>query len=284
MNRWLRQLLLILGILLCVSSARGIAADLGQLGASLEPTSEEADSAPEWDPGSALALSGGSTTKQPVRRSISISPAFLASANGEPVTLLSIASLPSAHAASPAGLPQSNANAPNAAFRDVAQAPQMETEQPARIPGDPTRIVIPAIHLDAPVVLSVAKAVNVDGKQFQQWAAPDKFAGGWQEGSARLGELGNTVLNGHHNVHGEVFRNLVDLEQGDMIQVYAGDRIFTYMVTNRMILPEAHQEIDIRMDNARWILPSTDERLTLITCWPYQSNTHRLIIVALPVP
>jgi LPXTG-site transpeptidase (sortase) family protein len=29
-------------------------------------------------------------------------------------------------------------------------------------------------------------------------------------------------------------------------------------------------------------MPSTDERLTLITCWPYETNTHRLIIVALP--
>lgn len=40
--------------------------------------------------------------------------------------------------------------------------------------------------------------------------------------------------------------------------------------------------VDVRMDNARWILPSTDERLTLVTCWPAKSNTHRLIIVASP--
>ena len=29
--------------------------------------------------------------------------------------------------------------------------------------------------------------------------------------------------------------------------------------------------------------PTTDERITLITCWPYTSNTHRLIIVAKPI-
>ena len=37
------------------------------------------------------------------------------------------------------------------------------------------------------------------------------------------------------------------------------------------------------MENAAWIMPSEDERLTLVTCWPYTSNTHRLIIVARPV-
>ena len=43
----------------------------------------------------------------------------------------------------------------------------------------------------------------------------------------------------------------------------------------------AHEQ-KVRLANARWIQPSEDERLTLITCWPYESNTHRLIIVALP--
>jgi sortase A len=50
-----------------------------------------------------------------------------------------------------------------------------------------------------------------------------------------------------------------------------------------MILPERDMDMDTRMENARWILPSTDERLTLITCWPAESNTHRLIVVAQPL-
>jgi sortase A len=40
--------------------------------------------------------------------------------------------------------------------------------------------------------------------------------------------------------------------------------------------------VDQRLANALWIMPSKDERLTLITCYPYDSNTHRLIIVARP--
>ena len=50
-----------------------------------------------------------------------------------------------------------------------------------------------------------------------------------------------------------------------------------------MILPEKFEQLDVRMKNAQWILPSVDERLTLISCWPYESNTHRLIVVARPL-
>jgi sortase (surface protein transpeptidase) len=49
-----------------------------------------------------------------------------------------------------------------------------------------------------------------------------------------------------------------------------------------MILAEEGQEIGVRLENARWLQPSDDERLTLVTCWPQWSNTHRLIIVARP--
>jgi LPXTG-site transpeptidase (sortase) family protein len=39
----------------------------------------------------------------------------------------------------------------------------------------------------------------------------------------------------------------------------------------------------VRQANARWIGPFNDERLTLVTCWPYTNNTHRVIVVAKPV-
>lgn len=158
-------------------------------------------------------------------------------------------------------------------------------------PEIPMRIVVPAIDLDAPVVpvTPVAeKLVTQDqpklqtGQVYLQWPVPDFFAAGWHADSARLGEAGNTVLNGHHNISGKVFGRLVDLEPGEMILVYSDDSLFTFQITNKMILPEKYEEIDIRMTNARWISPSQDERLTLITCWPEQSNSHRLIIVAKP--
>lgn len=51
-----------------------------------------------------------------------------------------------------------------------------------------------------------------------------------------------------------------------------------------MILHEKDESLDIRLNNGRRILPSEDERLTLVTCCPEDSNTHRLIIVAVPSP
>jgi sortase A len=91
-------------------------------------------------------------------------------------------------------------------------------------------------------------------------------------------------LNGHHNVYGKVFENLDKLVSGDEIFIYGNDfHIYQYVVSNTMILPERDVSFEERLENARWILPSEDERITLITCWPYFSNTHRLIIVASPI-
>ncbi len=143
----------------------------------------------------------------------------------------------------------------------------------------PTRIVIPAIKLDAPVE-TVGWHI-VDG--VSQWDVPDHAAAGWLMTSAPLGKPGNTALTGHHNIDGEVFRNLVKLQPGDRITLYSQGQPFYYEVQSRRILPERGQPEKVRLENARWIQPTTDERITLITCWPYTSNTHRLVVVAKPV-
>jgi sortase A len=42
--------------------------------------------------------------------------------------------------------------------------------------------------------------------------------------------------------------------------------------------------LSVRRKNAQWIMPTGDERLTLVTCWPYEwpGNSHRVIVVARP--
>jgi LPXTG-site transpeptidase (sortase) family protein len=162
----------------------------------------------------------------------------------------------------------------------AAGPPQTATAMPIWIPD---RIVIPAIQLDAPVKLATFKNIKVQGQPYQQWGAPNSFAVGYPTTSAPLGVAGNTVLIGHHNVYGEVFGHLVDLQKGDLILVYSGDKEFAYVIALKMILPEEFQPVEVRLKNAQWIAPSQDERLTLVTCWPYESNTHRLVIVATPV-
>ena len=151
----------------------------------------------------------------------------------------------------------------------------------------PQWIYIPSLALKAPIIPAQSKIVVMreDDKleEFVQWLAPDEFAVGWHGDSAGLGEIGNTVLNGHHNAYGKVFQYLAYLQEGDLIQIYGGGSWYNYVVSNKMVLPEWDVTIERRLENAAWIMPSEDERLTLVTCWPEQTNSHRLIIVAQPV-
>jgi LPXTG-site transpeptidase (sortase) family protein len=150
--------------------------------------------------------------------------------------------------------------------------------------GEPERILIPGIDLDAPVRPISLESVTSNGATYYQWPVPNEFRAGWHDNSARLGQPGNTVLNGHHNIYGQVFRHLVDLSEGDEIIVHDGTgQPFRYRVTEREIFPERGQTLAVRMENARWIGATEDERLTLVTCWPLTDNSHRLVVVAHPV-
>ena len=149
-------------------------------------------------------------------------------------------------------------------------------------PKIPDKVEIPAIGLTAPIIISDYNKTKVEGETFGQWVAPSKFAAGWHQDSALLGQTGNVVINGHHNEFGEVFGELVDLQLGDKIIVYFEGQPITYVVSNRLILPERYQNAEVRLQNARWLGRTDDTRLTRVTCWPADSNTHRLIIVARP--
>ena len=144
---------------------------------------------------------------------------------------------------------------------------ESQPESASPVPGEdgqtgqlfiPDRIVIPAIHLDAPVVPVESQEVVLNFKTYNQWLVPDEYAAGWHSLSAPLGVIGNTVLNGHHNIFGKVFENLVLLQVDDLIQIYAGEALFQYQVETKMLLPERYQYLSTRMENARWLAPSED--------------------------
>ncbi|MEA3341082.1 MAG: sortase [Chloroflexota bacterium] len=149
-------------------------------------------------------------------------------------------------------------------------------------PARPTHILIPAIGVDAPIAPISWQTAEVDGQTQAAWDVPDAYAAGWHETSAPLGAIGNTVLNGHNTTNGEVFRDLYTLKAGSVITLYSGDVPYTYAVSETLILPEAGQPLEVRLENARYILPTGDERLTLVTCHPYGSLQYRLIVIARP--
>ena len=90
-------------------------------------------------------------------------------------------------------------------------------------PRSPTRIVIPAISVDWPVV---------EGDSWDEL----KQGIGHRVGSANPGERGNLVLSGHDDVYGEPFRDLEKLEVGKDVLVYAGGTSFRYVIKARRVV------------------------------------------------
>lgn len=194
------------------------------------------------------------------------------SVSGEPPAALRTATAP------PARLPAPSSRGGPRAGTIAPPSPSAEG-----VRGSPTRIQAGAIGLDAPVVEAGWSRVDADGEQVIEWEVPDDAAG-YHVGSARPGECGNTVISGHNNTGGEVFRHLVDLSLGDEVRLHVGDAVYRYRVEQKEILRQAGASAEERRENARFIGPTDDERLTLVTCWPDTGNSHRLIVIARPVP
>jgi len=148
--------------------------------------------------------------------------------------------------------------------------------------GEPTRVVIKSVGIDTPVVPVGWSIVEQNGREFSVWNVAD-YAAGWHKTSALPGQPGNTVLSGHHNIKGEVFRYLVDVQEGDEVVLYVGDAAYPYRVEQKLIVKEKGEPVEVRRQNAQWIAATNDIRVTLVTCWPYTNNTHRVIVVAKPV-
>jgi len=149
-------------------------------------------------------------------------------------------------------------------------------------PFIPTHLAIPAIALDSAIVSVGIKEVEVNGQTYYQWLTDDNLVG-WHNLSAPMGQAGNTVLNGHSNIHAQVFQALGNIAIGDEIIVYSGDQAYRYVVAEKLLVQEKSVSLEQRIKNAQIIMPTQDERLTLITC-SQSGATHRLIVIARRVP
>jgi sortase A len=153
-----------------------------------------------------------------------------------------------------------------------------------RIPATspPTRLVIPSLSLEVPVVPVGIKTVSKGGTAKVVWAdAPN--AGAFHQTSAYPGNPGNTVINGHRDILGSVFRHLDRVRVGDEILLYVGDEEYAYLVAETLIVPETFASAEQRTENLRLIGYMPEERLTLVTCTPVGLATHRLLVIAKPL-
>ncbi len=184
---------------------------------------------------------------------------------------------PIAQDATATPVPASNANAPVIPTVDVAAAiKQFQAAYPV-----PEKIWIEKIKVDAKIQpVGPGKSA---GKGAVEWTSPNNKNVGWHDYSGRMGEGKNIVLNGHNNIHGAVFRKLYTLQAGDEIRLGAGDLVTAYKVEEVLILKEKGQPLAVRLKNAEYIQPMVDDRLTIVSCWPENNNTHRVIVIARPV-
>jgi sortase A len=125
-------------------------------------------------------------------------------------------------------------------------------------PEHANRLLIPSIQVDAPVV------------EGDDWEALKQGAG-HHLGSANPGEPGNCVISAHNDIFGEIFRRLPDVELGDEVTILTSRHAYRYVVTQKRIVdPE-----DVSV-----MFPTTSPVLTLISCYPYGVDTHRIVVTA----
>jgi len=122
----------------------------------------------------------------------------------------------------------------------------------------PTRLVIPALDLDEPVL----EVGIVERAGSLEWETV-RNAVGHHIDSARPGQPGNMVLTGHVAVASAgdraVFRSLAELQVGQELEVFAGEERHRYVVEDMKIV--ASDEVNVlRSDIAT--------ELTLVTCTP----------------
>jgi len=82
-------------------------------------------------------------------------------------------------------------------------------------------------------------------------------------------------------VDGSIFRNLWQLKPGATIYIDQGKVRYSYVIDEVTIERETNAAAAQQAENAAYLTPTQDNRLTLITCWPWNDSTHRVFVVAM---
>ncbi len=175
-----------------------------------------------------------------------------------PTPLIIAAVLPSGHTPpdSPGGARPNDAEIPEH-LRPLVQS-LAEIPIPTPAPEHAIQIQVPAIGVDAPIV------------QGDGWEQLKKGVG-QHIGSTNPGVNGNMVLSAHNDIFGEIFRDLDQLQPGDIFIVYTNQRSYTYVITGWEIVEPTQVEV---------LAPTDDPTATLISCYPYRVDTHRIVVKA----
>lgn len=165
----------------------------------------------------------------------------------------------------------------------AAQEPAYVTTaaQRARASGNNLfQLTIPTIDLATDVFARGWTGIQqADGTVVSQWDDV-QYAAGWHKNSAAPGYKGNIVISGHSNIYGSIFRKLWQLKTGQSIYIDQGRMRYTYVIEEVTIAKETNALPAQQVENAAYLRQTADNRLTVITCWPWNDSTHRVFVVA----
>lgn len=175
-----------------------------------------------------------------------------------PTPLIKAVVLPSGHTPpdSPGGSRPNQAEIPEH-LQPLVQS-YAEIPIPTQGPGHAIRLQIPELSKDVPVV---------EGDGFEQL----KKGVGHHIGSANPGEQGNVVLSAHNDIHGEIFRDLDQLEPGDEIILFTERQDYVYVVDKIQVVEPTRVDL---------LEPTDTPTATLISCYPYLVNNKRIVVTA----
>jgi sortase A len=163
--------------------------------------------------------------------------------------------------------PPATSGSPTASGLPVAPAPVVT---PIALPGDAIGIIrIP--RLGANYGYAVVEGVSTDDL---------KKGPGHYPGSANPGGIGNLVISGHRTTYLAPFNGLGQMVIGDAIVIETRDTYYTYRVTKTASVLPTDVGVVLPVPGQPRAKP-TQALITLTTCNPKYSASHRLIISGL---
>ena len=74
----------------------------------------------------------------------------------------------------------------------------------------------------------------------------------------------------HRQVSWRIRRDLPDLDLGEEVFVHTASQVYRYVVTQKRIIEPTEVSV---------MYPTSSPVLTLISCYPYGIDTHRIVII-----
>ena len=148
------------------------------------------------------------------------------------------------------------------------------TAPPVR-PGVPARLVVPKLHVDAPVV-----PIAAPGGVLLPPSNPQTL-GWWHDGAKPGAATGSALITGH-TVHtgGGAFDDLETLVRGDSVRVVTRGGSLRYVVSTVRV----YRKSTLARDAQRLFSQRVPGRLVLITCEDWNGSTYlsNAVVVAVP--